>query len=370
MFGTVKIVVFLAICSWASLAQAHQSSVSYSQVSIEDSGEVHYILRLSSRDLYEALGLDRDRDASDDEIRAGEARLFDYVLARVEVTGDGRPCPARDRKLGILTQASRFAELRFTAVCPLPLEKVAIDYSLFFDLDPRHTGMLQVTYGGRSLEEELTRGLGRFEWALHLAAPASLSVWGYIVKGAEHIYTGYDHISFVVALLLVAVVGRSLRRALPYVFKVVTAFTVAHSVTLILAALEVIELPGRFVESAIAASIVYVAVENIAVPAPRGRWPLAFLFGLVHGLGFASMLRPLLPPRDVVAPLLLFNVGVELGQLSIVLVLLPLLALFAARGPSAYRRVVVIGGSAVIAVLGLLWLAERVLDVSLLSRYL
>lgn len=363
----MKIAVFVGISLWAGVAFAHQSSVSYSDVTIEATGEVRYDLRLHTRDLYEALGLEKDRDATDEEIRAGQARLFDYVIARLHVLGDGKPCPIPSRKLDILTQTNRFAELRFTAACPLPLETVAIEYGLFFDLDPRHVGMLRVAYGGRTLNQELTKGFGRFEWTLRLAPPQSLPAAAYIVHGMEHIYTGYDHIAFVVALLLVAVVGRNLRAALPYVVRVVTAFTIAHSVTLILAALQVIELPSRFVESAIAASIVYVAVENIAVASPSGRWPLAFAFGLAHGLGFASMLRPLLPPHDVIVPLLLFNLGVELGQLSIVLVLLPLLALIARRGARTYRRVVVVGGSSIIALLGLLWLVERVLDLKLIS---
>ena len=354
----------------AGSASAHQSTVTWSKVVIQPNGEVHYILRIASRDLYEALGLDRDRDASDAEIRAGEARLYDYVFSRLKVLGDGKPCPMADRALSILTQTERFAEIRFTAACPLPLATVALDYQLFFDLDPRHLGLLQASYGDRTLNQEFTRGLGRFEWKLALAAPASLGPLDYIVEGMEHIYTGYDHIAFLVALLLMAVVRRRLRQALPEVLKIVTAFTLAHSLTLILAALEVITLPSRFVESAIAASIVYVAVENLLVSEPRHRWPLALLFGLVHGLGFASMLRPLLPAGDVVVPLLLFNVGVELGQLSIVLVLLPILVVAATRAPDRYRRLAVLGGSAVIGLLGLLWLIERVADVKLLSHYL
>jgi hydrogenase/urease accessory protein HupE len=366
----IKNAVFLAVCLAGTRAAAHQASVSYSNVTIDPGGEVRYVLRVASTDLYEALGLDRDRDATDEEIRRGEARLFDYALARVRVLGDGVPCPVRDREVGVVTQAMRFAELRFTAACPLPLETVAIEYGLFFDLDPRHSGLLRVTHEGKSLDQELTRGLARFEWRLGLAPPPSRGAWDYVVSGMEHIYTGYDHIAFLVALLLVAAVGRALRPAAAYVVKVVTAFTVAHSITLILAALEVITLPSRFVESAIAASIVYVAVENLLVAAPSGRWPLAFLFGLVHGVGFASMLRPLLPPGDLVVPLLLFNVGVELGQLSIVLVLLPALALASARHPAGYRRLVVIGGSALIALLGLVWLVERVAGVEIFSSLL
>ena len=372
-FALPALVVLVAM---APPAWAHQSSVSYSSATIETSGRVRYQLRVSSRDLYEALGLERDRDATDAEIRAGEERLFAYILPRLAVTGDGRRCPVSDRRLGVVTQTDRFAQLDFTATCALPLETVAIDYALFFELDPRHTGMLQVSHGEKRLSHEFTRGLGHFEWTLRLAPP-DLSVSTYVWQGMEHIYTGYDHVAFLLALLLVSVIvveagalrRRRLREAAPYVVKIVTAFTIAHSLTLILAGLEIVSLPSRFVESAIAASIVYVAVENLSVLEPGHRWPLTFAFGLVHGLGFASMLRPLLPATDVVVPLLLFNVGVELGQLSIVLVVLPILWLLA-RDAARYRRLVVVGGSALIAALSLLWLVERVADVQLLGGLL
>jgi hydrogenase/urease accessory protein HupE len=368
-----SLLALAAVAALASPAHAHQSSLSHSSATIAADGRVHYTLRVSSRDLYEALGLDRDRDASDDEIRAGEARLFDYILGRVEVTGDGRPCPAGDRRLAIVTQNDRFAELRFTAACPLPLSTVGIAYRLFFDLDARHTGLLVVSHGEKRLTHEFTRGLGHFEWKLDLAAPSGLGPLAFVVKGVEHIFTGYDHVAFLLALLLVSVIRgrerRPTREAIVYVVKIVTAFTIAHSLTLILAGLEVVTLPSRFVESAIAASIVYVAVENLTVVEPRHRWPLAFAFGLVHGLGFASMLRPLLPPSEIVLPLLLFNVGVELGQLAIVVAVVPLLGLIA-RDPTRYRRLVVTLGSAAIAAFGLLWLAERVLDIELLGGFL
>ncbi len=273
----------------------------------------------------------------------------------------------------------RFAEIRLVATCPLPFETLGLDDSLFFDLDPRHSGLCRVSFGTRTLTEEFSKGFEHFEWKIDAAAPpAELGLHEYVWKGMEHIYTGYDHIAFILGLLLVAALrrepqgwsARPFALALPYVLKVVTAFTVAHSLTLILAALDVISLPSRFVESAIAASIVYIAVENMAPREPRYRWPVAFLFGLVHGLGFAAMLRPILPPNGVVVPLVAFNVGVELGQLTIVAAVLPFLLLAARAGAERYRRVVVLGGSTLVALVGALWLVERLADVRIISQYL
>jgi hydrogenase/urease accessory protein HupE len=187
-------------------------------------------------------------------------------------------------------------------------------------------------------------------------SPQALPFVDMVTLGVHHIFTGFDHLAFLVALLLLAATTpRPLRATL----LTVTAFTVAHSITLIAGALGWVTLPAQLVESVIAASIVWVAIENLLVRRAPWRWPLVFLFGLVHGLGFASMLVPFLPADGVVVPLLAFNLGVEIGQLAVVAVALPLLAWLAGRWPDAYRRVVVRGGSLIIGALGALWLVER-----------
>jgi hypothetical protein len=148
---------------------------------------------------------------------------------------------------------------------------------------------------------------------------------------------------------------------------VITAFTVAHSLTLITAALGFVSLPSQLVESLIALSIAYTAAEDVANPAVRWRFALTFGFGLIHGLGFASTLQELLPPSDVIVPLLCFNVGVEIGQLSILVVVLPLLyALTRALGADRYRRIALPLLAAPIFLLGIVMVIERVANVRLL----
>ena len=364
----------LALLFLASQARAHQSSNSYSSVRVADDGEIAWSLALSTRDLYEALGLDSDRDATDEEIRAGEAHLVEYVLARVRFRGEGdRGCEVAPTGVELTAGSERRVELRFLVRCPTP-GKVYLAYDLFFDLDPRHTGWLTISQGGTTIEDRFKKGAQERE----INVKGGLGLTDMIAEGVEHIFTGYDHMAFLLGLLLVAAIRRQnggwaprgLKPGAIYVAKIVTAFTIAHSITLILAALGVIELSTRFVESAIAASIVWVAVENIIVGDPRWRWPLTFAFGLVHGLGFASVLRPSLPPRGVVLPLLAFNVGVELGQLAVVAVTYPILHAVASRGADRYRKSIVIVGSAAVGLLGMLWLVERVADIPLLSRIL
>lgn len=184
----------------------------------------------------------------------------------------------------------------------------------------------------------------------------------FLVEGAIHLVTGYDHILFLLSLLLVAgelARERGTREAVKDVALMVTAFTLGHSVTLILAALDVVALPSRLVESAIAASIVAVAVWNVVRPEARVglRW-VAGMFGLIHGFGFSSVLRELLlPTGQRVTALLTFNLGIELAQLVIVVIVVPLLG-FCARS-ARYRTVVVRGGSVLIGAMGLWWLIRR-----------
>jgi hypothetical protein len=255
--------------------------------------------------------------------------------------------------------------LRCDAAHPTQL---AIDYRLFADLDPQHRGLLKLSAQGATRSAVLGphAPLQRFE----LAAPSRWTQFAdYTREGVWHIWIGLDHILFLLSLLLPSVLVRdAIRRrwqpvarfheAFVDVLKVVTAFTLAHSVTLSLAVLGVIELPSRLVESVIAASVVAAALNNLW-PLVVGRlWMVAFGFGLVHGFGFASVLADLGLPRDALAVALVgFNVGVELGQLAIVVAFLPLA--YALRRSSFYRRWVMVGGSIVIALVASLWLVER-----------
>ncbi len=176
----------------------------------------------------------------------------------------------------------------------------------------------------------------------------------FAAAGIEHIITGYDHICFLIALILWA------HRLVPVV-KIVTAFTVSHSITLSLAALDIVTLPTSLTEAAIAASIIFVALENFYSRKLDKRWMVAFLFGFIHGFGFASGLKELGVPKDAVVPALLsFNLGVELGQLGIVLVLVPSLLYLDRHTEGRRHDKLVYGVSGVIALFGVYWLLQRI----------
>lgn len=177
----------------------------------------------------------------------------------------------------------------------------------------------------------------------------------FFAAGVEHIMTGYDHLCFLLAVVLWAT------RVWPVV-KIVTAFTVSHSITLTLAALQLVDLPSFWVEIAIALSIIYVAVENFFTRKTEGRWRDTFAFGFIHGFGFASGLIELgVPQRAIVPALASFNLGVEAGQIGVVLVVLPLLMATDKvfnKGERSPR--LVYACSAIIAALGTYWLLVRV----------
>jgi hydrogenase/urease accessory protein HupE len=188
------------------------------------------------------------------------------------------------------------------------------------------------------------------------------SVWhnigSFILLGIEHILTGYDHIAFLIGLI---VIGLSFRDVL----KIITAFTIAHSITLLLAALQILSLNSKFVESVIALSICYIAVENLFRKEVKYRWLITFCFGLVHGFGFASALQELIVGKsNLILSVVSFNFGVETGQLMIFFILLPVLHLL--KQTMQFRKVTA-GVSVAIFFFGFTWLIERLFDLKLIS---
>ena len=255
------------------------------------------------------------------------------------------------------------ARLRFACAG----DAFVLRYDLFFDGDALHTGYTKLEGGAthvfRASARVLTLGAQPSAWR---------SAREYLVLGVEHIFTGTDHLAFLAALLLATglahrsgregpALANEPRRALREVLKIVTAFTVAHSLTLILSTLRPGLLRTAWVEPGIALSIAYVGLENLRARTPRRRWLIVFAFGLVHGLGFSSVLREIgLPARGLVLSLLSFNLGVELGQLAVVSLVPPLVLGGARRRPVTFERWGLRGGSAAIAVAGVVWFALRV----------
>jgi HupE / UreJ protein len=320
-------------------AGAHQLGVSYSELTIGDR-TVDGRVVLAAAD---AAALARDPRV---------------LLDTLSLLQDGTRCSLAPGD--VTPEGGDGVALTGRWTCPARIDRLQIRVG-FVEAMPRgHTHLAKVVSGGEVHERVVRAGADAFE----VAGPPRLAAQAarFLALGVEHILTGYDHVAFLFGLLLL---GGSLRSLVA----VVTSFTVAHSITLALATLGAVTPPARIVEPLIAASIVFVAGENLwalrhgAAPgasadAARRRWVVAFAFGLVHGFGFASVLAQLRLPRSgLAASLVAFNVGVETGQIAIVAAAFPLLAL--ARRSAGFVPHGVRLGSLAIGSLGLFWLVQR-----------
>jgi hypothetical protein len=369
----IRTVLCTILLAWSALVQAHKQSDSYLTITQPAEGatlDVQWDIAL--RDLEHAIGVDTNADAA---ITWGELKqrlepIVAYTTAHLQLvdsdSNEPRDCPLRFQRLLVDEHVDgRYAVLRFAAGCPVRPAKVEIRYSLLFDIDPNHRGLVDARSAGNSHAAVLAKDSNVA--TLDLAATGGPGFGSFINEGIWHIWQGYDHVLFLLTLLLPAVVlyrdrqwqpRESLRESLLDVVKVVTAFTLAHSLTLTLGTLGWVYLPTRIVESAIATTVLLGAL-NILFPVVRERrWLVAFCFGLIHGLGFASVLIDLgLSGWSLARALVGFNGGVEIGQLAIVLVMIPMM--YASRRTSAYRRFLLPVGAVLVACLAVYWMVER-----------
>ncbi|HEY3180534.1 MAG TPA: HupE/UreJ family protein [Casimicrobiaceae bacterium] len=371
-----RLLAALVLSLLCAPALAHKPSDAYLTLE-RDGAALSARFDFALRDLDNALTLDANGDGALTwgEVRAKHDAIAAYVAERVIVASAGERCllAVTGQALDTHTDGT-YAVLNLAGRCPQPGPTLTIDYRVFTDVDPQHRGLLNFVENGQS--RSVVFSAERQQWMVGGDAAGPLRQFvTYVHEGVWHIWLGFDHILFLVSLLLPAVLvlregawkpAGSFRAAFIDVAKVVTAFTLAHSITLSLAALGIVVLPSRWVESAIALSVVLAALNNLVPIVASGRWIAAFAFGLLHGFGFASALADLgLPSGSLALSLAGFNIGVELGQLVIVAAFLPLA--YALRGTWTYRRVILRGGSVAIAAIAAVWLVERAFDIRLLQ---
>jgi hypothetical protein len=350
------------------LAQAHIASNGFLSLQV-DRAQVSGALELAIRDGELAVGLDRDGDGrvTWGELRASQTALQVYVLGHLHFAGAEGQCRMGFGPVQVNERVDgRYLWLPVTAACGGVLKKLSIDYTVLDAEDPSHRGLLSLSANGATQTAVLGGGSTLRLFELDHPSPWSAFI-EYLRAGVGHIWSGIDHLLFLLSLLLPAVLARRQNRweAVPMaapafisIVKVVTAFTLAHSMTLSLAAFDVIRLPARLTESVIAASIIVAALNNVFPRVTEGRWRIAFAFGLLHGFGFASVLAEMgLPKGARLVSLIAFNLGVEAGQLAVVLAVMPLAYLL--RSTAFYRRGVMPWGSSAIAALALVWFVQR-----------
>jgi hypothetical protein len=359
-------------CLFASRTFGHNVSDAYLTVEISE-GAVSGQWDISLHDLDQAIGLDANKDGavSVEEAGARQKPIIDYAFSRLSLTDGTAPILLTTKSMQFAEHSDGlYAVLKFDGHCSREAaQNLKITYSLLFEILPRHHGLFRLI-----VKDANTTGLFDIDTQSQEFSMApeknSRSKIAFIKAGIWHIWTGYDHILFLLALLFPSVVRRSegrwqiverLRPALVNVIKVVTAFTVAHSITLSLAATQTVYLPPQWVEVAIALSVFIAAMNNIYPLFRDSAWMVAFGFGLIHGFGFAEVLNELgLSGASLAWALVTFNFGVELGQFAIVIVFVPVA--FAFRDSWFYRELSLRYGSIAIASIALLWMCERLFN--------
>jgi hypothetical protein len=357
-------------------AVAHKPSDSYLNLQV-DGEHINVQWDIALRDLEHAIGVDANRDNAITwaELKSRHQAIAGYALARLRLSADNAACDLGPSELQVNRHSDgSYAVLLFAARCPGVPAQLGVDYDLFFQMDPLHRGLLRLAVHDdtRSAVFSPENSVQTFT----ISGPAALwpTFKQYAELGVWHIWIGFDHLLFLAGLLLPVVLRResgrwipvrSLRKASWNAVALVTSFTLAHTVTLVLGALNLVNIPARWVESAIAATLVLTALNNfIPLVKPRRLWMVAFGFGLIHGLGFASVLAGLGLPSDAQGlALLAFNLGVEAGQLVVLAAFLPLV--YTLRHLPSYQSIVVPVGSVAVALFGIYWLLERSLDINM-----
>jgi HupE/UreJ protein len=352
----------------AMSAYAHVASNSFLSMRVEGA-RVDGALELAVRDAEIAVGLDSNHDGKVTwgEVRAAQNALVLYLRAHLQLAGSAGRCALQFGAVQINERVDgNYLWQPFTADCHTGLQRLTIEYRLLDVEDPSHRGLL--TLSAQRVAQTAVLGGARSVQSFDLRHPSLESAFvEYLQAGIAHIWSGIDHLLFLLSLLLPAVLRRQDHRwqAVPQaapaffnILKVVTAFTLAHSITLSLAAFDIVRLPTRLTESAIAASIVVGALNNVFPGVTEARWRIAFAFGLLHGFGFAAVLSEMgLPQGARLVSLVAFNLGVEVGQLAVVLAIMPVAYLM--RATRFYQGTLLPWGSTGIAALAAVWLMQR-----------
>ena len=354
-----------------AMVSAHKASDSYLMLEKTTTGlEGRWDIAL--RDLEPAVGLDANRDGTVTwgELKARLPVVTAYAVARLHGNTAAGTCRSSIAWQGVVAHSDgRYLALSVDLSCPGDAASVTLVYDLLFDIDAQHRAVLRYTDEGKVQPFVLSKA--RRSVALSHVAPRFAAI---VHLGIEHILTGYDHLLFLTALLLPAVLRRrervwepaaNFRTVLLDVLRTVTAFTIAHSLTLALSAAQWVVLPSRFVESAIAASIVLAALNNL-FPVLDADRSLAFGLGLLHGFGFAAVLADVgLSGQSFLRTLFGFNLGVEVGQLAVVIALLPILYLL--RRSRRYPTWGLPIASTAVMLVACVWLVERAFDLKIIS---
>lgn len=352
----LSLFILLFFFGTATTSFAHTASMGYSALTVKGN-QIDYELFLDQRDLLPHFDANKDNNLENDELSSQKDGIESYIKKGLRIEVDSEPLTITLLSTNVEEKGStKGVVLQLRLIADEAIEQLDLHYNLTFEDALVHMSTLTVRSGDFFYQGILDVNTQDVQVTLPQSEIDSVSsgigsvLWKYFVLGIEHILIGYDHLLFLLSLVLIAA---RFKEAL----KIVTAFTIAHSFTLFLVATGRLHVIPSWVEALIALSICYVAVENLIVQKAKWRWILTALFGLIHGMGFAGALAETgLPKRNLLGSLLTFNLGVEAGQLMIMCLLLPLLIWL--RTFPWYRKMM-ISTSCLIFVLAFYWLIQR-----------
>lgn len=367
-----RYLILLVLLLTGTLAQAHEASTAYlnlSQANSEDAAGVIYNAEyeLSLRDLALLIDIDpnRDQQVSWAEVKSQAPLIEQLITSKVTLENARQACQiASFEPLAINTRGGfNYLYTNFTLSCEQPID--TLDYQILAEVDANHRLILTQANEGAALQ---VLSVGQTPLGSDTSTGLLSITTNFLNSGIHHLLIGWDHLLFLFVLLIPAVYMRKHKQlvavskptaALLEVFWIATSFTLAHSITLSLAALQIVSIPARFIEAVIALSIAFAALNNL-IPLLRVRAVyLAFFFGLIHGFGFANVLVDLpLATSERVLALLSFNVGIELGQLFFIILVFPIALLL--RHTQFYKYVIFYMGSLISILVALWWFFERV----------
>jgi hypothetical protein len=344
-------------------------------ITIDPNNDPGILLDFESDNLDQYIVLDTNDNGliSWKELRAKKNEIIEFVLPHLKVLSADKLCSKEVTNFNIHRRAHQsYIILQMKLSCELE-DKIDIYYDLFFDVDRAQKVFVQIK--DKNSSQPMVISSRKRQITLNLEKNSLFKTFvNFLVEGIWHIWIGFDHILFLLMLLIPSVIYFKKREIIPQdslknviiaILKIVTAFTLAHSITLAMSVLDIVEVNMRYIEVAIALSVLFTALNNLFLFTQTKTWIIAFLFGLIHGFGFANVLKEMtLNSSELVGSLLGFNLGVEIGQLAIVLVVIPII--FLSRKTLFYKYVILYGFSTTTAVIAFLWAYERYFNLSIL----
>jgi hydrogenase/urease accessory protein HupE len=365
-----NVIIIISILILSSSVQAHTTSTSYLSLDLIKNS-ITGMWKITLKDLHLVMNLDLNNDSRLiwSEILSQEQKIVSELNKSVSLYSDNMQCKLNIKKLMIdRSKSNIYLDVPFTTNCNSSL-KLKLNYNFLFDQDAFHKTILSINRNNKTSTNILSYSNRVYNYSEN--TNSFYQFFEFVVQGIIHVLIGLDHVLFVICLLLSATLlasqnnNNKIKPLINNTLKLITAFTIAHSITLILASTKILSIPPSIIEPIIALSVIVLALVNLLNTQNIKHWPIVFIFGLIHGFGFAFVLEEVpVQSGTLITSLFGFNIGVEFGQLLIVVIILPVLYFLYSK--KYYQRLLIPVMSVFIATIGLLWFIERTLNITII----